>query len=137
LFIILSSVLLAVGIHYEVLSFSSRKIRQIKFPKRPKVAVLVVCALAAHLIEIGIFTVGWLLLVQGDESILNTSDLGLDAAFYYSATTYTTVGYGDIISNGPGRFYSGIEALTGLVLIAWTASFTYLEMQCYWHEDAE
>jgi hypothetical protein len=26
----------------------------------------------------------------------------------------------------------GVEALTGLSMIAWTASFTYLEMQRYW-----
>ena len=137
LLITLSSVFLAIGIHYEVLSVSSRKIRNIKIPKRPKVAVLVVCALGEHLIEIGVFTVGWMLLVQADESVLNVSHLGFNTAFYFSATTYTTVGYGDIVPGGPGRFHSGIEALTGLVLIAWTASFTYLEMQCYWYEDAE
>ncbi len=30
------------------------------------------------------------------------------------------------------RFLSGLEALTGLVLIAWTASFTFIEMQQLW-----
>ena len=48
---------------------------------------------------------------------------------YYSFVTLTTLGYGDIIPIGHIRFTAGSEALTGLVLIAWTASFTYLQMQ--------
>ena len=31
------------------------------------------------------------------------------------------------------RFLSGLEALAGLVLITWTASFLYYEMQRYWN----
>jgi hypothetical protein len=27
---------------------------------------------------------------------------------------------------------AGVEALTGLLMISWTASFTYLEMNRYW-----
>jgi hypothetical protein len=30
------------------------------------------------------------------------------------------------------RYLTGIEALTGLVLVAWSASFLYLEMQQNW-----
>jgi hypothetical protein len=30
---------------------------------------------------------------------------------------------------------TGIEALTGLVLITWTASYLFIEMQKYWIED--
>ncbi|HHO59743.1 MAG TPA: two pore domain potassium channel family protein, partial [Thiotrichales bacterium] len=29
-------------------------------------------------------------------------------------------------------YLTGIESLTGLVLITWTASFLYYEMQRYW-----
>jgi hypothetical protein len=32
------------------------------------------------------------------------------------------------------QFMTGMTALTGLVLIAWTASFTFLLMQRYWGE---
>jgi uncharacterized membrane protein len=30
---------------------------------------------------------------------------------------------------------AGMEALTGLLMISWTASFTYLEMSRYWAHD--
>ena len=49
-----------------------------------------------------------------------------------SAITYTTVGFGDVVPVGPIRFLSGMEALTGFVMIGWTASFTYLEMERFW-----
>jgi hypothetical protein len=46
--------------------------------------------------------------------------------------TFTTVGFGDLAPIGPIRFLSGTEAITGLVLIGWTVSFTYLEMAHFW-----
>lgn len=55
----------------------------------------------------------------------------LDCA-YFSFTTFTTLGYGDIEAYGVLRFLTGIEALTGLVLITWSASFLFVEMQRYW-----
>lgn len=51
---------------------------------------------------------------------------------YFSFATYTTLGYGDISPVGALRFLAGLEALTGLVLITWTASFMYFEMRQYW-----
>jgi hypothetical protein len=53
-------------------------------------------------------------------------------AIYFSASVFTTLGFGDLSPVGPIRFVAGTEALTGLVLIGWSASFTYLEMQRYW-----
>lgn len=64
--------------------------------------------------------------------------VGLIAAIfahvYFSFTTYTSLGYGDIVPVGPARFIAGLESLMGLVLIAWTASFTYFEMTLYWED---
>jgi len=51
---------------------------------------------------------------------------------YFSATNYTTLGIGDVFAHGPIRLVAGTEPLTGLVLIAWSASFTYLHMERFW-----
>jgi hypothetical protein len=40
---------------------------------------------------------------------------------------------GDIQPHGDLRFLTGIESLTGLVLITWTASFLFVEMQRFWN----
>jgi hypothetical protein len=61
----------------------------------------------------------------------NTTDSFMDC-IYFSLTSYTSLGFGDIAPTGWIRFLAGMEALTGLVLIAWTASFMFLEMQKHW-----
>ena len=65
-----------------------------------------------------------------DEVVVET----LFDAFYLSATTFTTLGFGDLTPMGAVRVLSGCEALTGLLLITWSASFTYLEMARLWNE---
>jgi hypothetical protein len=52
--------------------------------------------------------------------------------FYFSIASYTTLGIGDIVPQGALRLLVGIEALNGLVLVAWSASFTYLVMERCW-----
>jgi hypothetical protein len=52
---------------------------------------------------------------------------------YFSAETYTTIGLGDIYPLGPLRLITGFEALNGLLLIGWSASFTYLAMEKFWN----
>ena len=53
-------------------------------------------------------------------------------AFYFSLTSYTTLGFGDLYPTGALRLLSGIEALNGLVMVGWTASMTYLSMERFW-----
>lgn len=54
------------------------------------------------------------------------------AALYFSAETYTTLGYGDVLPHGDLRLLAGLEALNGMLLIGWTASYTYLSMERFW-----
>lgn len=51
---------------------------------------------------------------------------------YYSFITYTSLGFGNLMPTGTLRFLTGLKALTGLLLITWTASFMYMKMQQYW-----
>src|SRR3954452_12854908 len=37
-------------------------------------------------------------------------------AAYFSAVTYTTTGYGDVVLPGEGRLVGGVEALTGILM---------------------
>jgi hypothetical protein len=53
---------------------------------------------------------------------------------YFSFTNYTSLGFGDIHPTGDIRFLAGLEALTGLVLIGWTSSFMFIEMQKLWKD---
>ena len=48
---------------------------------------------------------------------------------YFSSETCTTLGFGDIYPTGSLRLICGFESLAGLLMVSWTASFTYLEMR--------
>lgn len=54
---------------------------------------------------------------------------------YFSFTNYTSLGYGDIKPLGNIRFAAGIEAITGLSLIIWSASFMLMEMTQFWQDE--
>jgi hypothetical protein len=51
---------------------------------------------------------------------------------YFSAVIFSTLGLGDLVPSGSIRFMVGTEAVSGFILISWSAAFTYLEMQRYW-----
>ncbi len=87
-----------------------------------------------HTVEIWLFAIAaWLLLMLPTAGGLCGAEVGglLDLV-YFSATVFTTLGFGDLVPHGPLRFLVGTEAMTGFVLITWSASFTYLEMERYW-----
>ncbi len=52
--------------------------------------------------------------------------------FFLSAETYTALGYSGNTPTGPLRLFAASEALTDLVVIAWTASLGYAAMQTCW-----
>jgi hypothetical protein len=105
--------------------------------RRPRVLILIFVVLIAHVAEIWLFGFGYYLLASryglGGLSGLPTTDL--PNFVYFSAMTYTTVGFGDAVPVGALRFVAGMEALTGFVMITWSASYTFLEMQRDWRPD--
>ncbi|RME71061.1 MAG: two pore domain potassium channel family protein [Verrucomicrobia bacterium] len=69
----------------------------------------------AHLVEIVI----WALFYRWVE-MLPAVD-----AFYFSAVTYTTVGYGDVVPEEGWRLLAGIEGLTGILMCGWSTGFVF------------
>jgi hypothetical protein len=49
----------------------------------------------------------------------------MTTAFYFSAVTYTTTGYGDVVLPGQWRLVGGVEALTGILMCGWSAAFFF------------
>ena len=126
------AVLASVGIHYEFLQLASVLARAKSGPRRPRVAMAIVLAVVAHLVEVGIFTLGWAWCLSRGTAELNVPTTDLVEMYYFSGSVYTSLGFGDIVPLSNGRVLTVVETVTGLVLIAWTASFTYLEMQENW-----
>lgn len=127
-------VAIAVIIHYEFLYRTTTYIPKLKVRHRFRIVFGVYAALIAHTIEIWLFAATYYSMIHLEgwgELQGNFNGRLLDCA-YFSFTTYTTLGFGDVEPLGNLRFLTGIESLTGLVLITWTASFLYFEMQRYW-----
>jgi hypothetical protein len=48
-----------------------------------------------------------------------------ESAFYFSAVTYTTIGYGDVVLSRPWRMLAPIEGLTGILMCGLSASLFF------------
>ena len=103
----------------------------------PRLAVgsLVLTALGLHVLEIGLYA--WLL-----DVLLNTGRFGslqgagddpaFATVFYFAAVAYTTLGFGDILPLGAMRLITIVLPLTGMILVAFSASVIILAVQRSW-----
>ncbi len=125
---------IAVVIHYEFLFRITVFVPKMKIKHRFRIVVGVFSALIAHAIEIWIFALAYYFMnkSEGWGYLKGNFNGSLMDCAYFSFTSFTTLGFGDIVPHGDLRYLTGIESLTGLVLITWTASFLYFEMQRYW-----
>ena len=129
--------LLSVGLHHELLVLASNVVRALPGTGRADVGLAVVLALVAHVIEVLVFALGWLVLIRAGVVELSVPSPTLAEIIYFSGSVYTSLGFGDIVPVSSGRFLVVLEAVTGLVLIAWTASFTFYQMREHWMEDTD
>ena len=49
----------------------------------------------------------------------------LASALYFSAVTYTTTGYGDLVLVAGWRLVGAVEALTGILMCGWSTGFFF------------
>ncbi|MEZ5501832.1 MAG: potassium channel family protein [Halioglobus sp.] len=127
---------LVVMIHYEFLHRVTLLMPMLKVRHRFRIVLGVFLALTAHAAEVWIFGISYYFMNQAESwgHLQGNFNGSLLDCVYFSFTSYTTLGTGDIEPHGHLRFLAGLESLTGLVLITWTASFLYLEMTRYWDE---
>jgi hypothetical protein len=135
--VVLSAIVMVGGcvvLHYEVLSLCNRNLPVLSHRRRPRVLILICVVLVAHIAEIWLFGIGYFVLAgnPGFGNLAGLPTTELPDFVYFSAITYTTVGFGDVVPVGAIRFLAGVEALTGFVMITWSASYTFLEMQRDW-----
>jgi hypothetical protein len=137
---VIVTVLLVVAVvllHFEALSLIGRGLKSSTLPHRVKILAMVFALLVAHVAEIWLFSAGYFALALDPAwgGVQAPDRVGFLDLVYFSAITYTTVGYGDFVPTGALRFLCGMEALSGFVLITWSASFMFIEMQRYWGRD--
>jgi hypothetical protein len=126
-------------IHYEALRITGKLLPGLPIRARQRVLVVICACMIAHILEVGVYAAAYAALLQfpvfgGIEGLFDGT---VTDYVYFSLTSYTTLGIGDVTPFGPIRMIAGLEALNGFLLITWSASFTYLMMQRYWHPERD
>jgi hypothetical protein len=132
--ICITLVLITTVFHYEFLRGLSLLLTSVPINGRLRVLSGVIGTFVAHTFEIFLYGLAYYLL--RDRYGLGTFGGHfvdrLSTFLYFSSETFTSVGFGDIYPSGPLRMVCGVEALNGLLLIGWSASFTYVVMERFW-----
>lgn len=120
--------------HYEALIALIKRGRSFSAYGRRHILILVFGLLASHLIGIAIFGIGVFSMLQLPDAgrLIGAQSESLMECIYFAATSYSTLGYGDVTPQGPVRLIASITSLTGFMMITWSASATFLEMQRRW-----
>jgi Ion channel len=110
-----------VTIHAGGLAWAIRRLRRWPPPARfwPSTWLFVLVAVwmvLLHLVEISVWAVAYY-------SYGAMPDL--QSALYFSAVTYTTTGYGDLVLPKEWRLDGGVEALTGILMCGWSTGFFF------------
>jgi len=134
IFITFILVFISILIHYELLRTITNILPHISIKPRARLLVIITGVFIAHILEIALFALAFGLMQHqwGLGAISGNLEGSWIDYFYFSASSYTTLGMGDISPTGHLRFVAAIESLTGLVLIGWSASYTYLAMSKFW-----
>jgi len=121
-------------VHYEVLRALNFGLPLVAIPNRRKLLIVVIATFFAHAVEMAIYGIAVFAMVRFLDigALAGKSGAALSTSLYFSAETYTSLGFGDIRPIGPVRVLAGVEALNGLLLIGWSASFIYLAMERFW-----
>lgn len=129
-----TAVITSVLVHFEVAIRVSRKLEYWKLALRGRFLVLFMALFGAHLAEIGIFSVALIGLqaLPATGQISGSEAVALWDYVYMSAISYTTLGFGDLTPEGGMRLLLSAEGLIGFMLITWSASITFLQMQQHW-----
>lgn len=115
---------LTTALHYEGLKIIGRP-WSTGVRAHPVIAITALVAL--HLAEIGVYAFAYywgteILALGGLRGIHNASGI---TYFYFSAETYSTLGYGDLVPTGALRLLASAEPLNGLLLLAWSGAFLF------------
>lgn len=120
--------------HYEGLRFLSIGPWSMRVNPRMEMQIIIFLVFVLHIVEIAV----WGFAYWFGDKVLDIGAFGGNHAIqfldyvYFSVETYTSLGYGDIYPIGALRLLAGVECLGGLLLLGWSASFTFLQMQLYW-----
>lgn len=120
-------------VHYEVVRFMSSHLPRLAMPPRAKLVWVLLGMFTAHATEVALYAAAlYGLIHSGWGHFSDPLARGFSTCLYFSAETFSSLGYGDLVPQGSLRLLAGAEALHGLLLIGWSSSYTYVSMERFW-----
>jgi hypothetical protein len=121
-------------VHYEILRLLSFWLGRIPIQPRAKMLLVMLGTFVSHALHVVLYALGYALLAEHFHlgALGGSADLAFVDYLYFSAETYTSLGFGDLVPLGPLRLLAGAETLNGLLLIGWSASYIYISMERFW-----
>lgn len=125
--------------HFQVISVIMPWVRRRPAKSQSNLLIIVFSMIVAHLLEILLYSAGYYV---GEKTLHLGGFSGVRSFvpidyFTLSAETFTTAGIGDIYATGPLRIVASIEAINGLILIAWSGSCTYFVAKRLWRDPKQ
>lgn len=124
----------AIGTTAWVRHLSRKYVTDRSWSGRRSMLVLVYTALiilALHTVEIVIWAITY-------RNLMPVSELAsFEEAVYFSIVTFTSLGYGDITLSEGWRLLSGMEALSGIILVGWSTAMIFSVVQHIWRGLAQ
>lgn len=125
---------------YEILSKVWNILPRLTITPRLRVLLIGIPIFMAHIIGIWIYAIAYFLVenytafgaIVGADRTYGVNVASFFDCLYFSAATYTSLGLGDLVPMHEMRMLVGAEVLTGLLMIGWTISFTFLTMEKFW-----
>lgn len=116
-------VVLTVVVHFVGLLVLLRILRYRGHRFRAQESILGQCILII-MVVLGIFAIHTLEIWLYALIFFSIGAIGdFDSALYFSTVTFASLGYGDIVLESDWRLFGAIEAVNGLILLAWSTAF--------------
>jgi hypothetical protein len=121
-----STLAIATAFHYEALRLLEYAATGLGVSRHRTVGLLT-ALVALHLAEIALYALAYAAGANlfGLGSLRGSSGRAWVDFLYFAAETYSTLGYGDLVPVGALRLVAGVEALNGLLLLAWSGAFLF------------
>ncbi len=127
-------VMITVTMHYEIKRFIWNILPRLK--KRPRLMMnfIILTLMTGHTISIWMYGITyWLLDTHlGIHGLGGQHDNSFISYVYFSAATYSSLGFGDIFPLGALRMLMTVEVVNGLLMIGLSVTLTYFAMERFW-----
>ena len=95
-----------------------------------KISAVILGVCMANALEILL----WALFYLGADALPENT---LESALYFSTSSFTTVGFGDLVLDEKWRFLSAIESVNGFILFGWSTAFIFEIISQLYRKEAE